>query len=1011
MDAPDRSRTVARSLRSAWGGRPPETSRIVASVVLLVVILYGGGRLIGLPLPVPGLIRPAAEVRLDHGIPGITRHAELALAGTTRAGASVTALIDHVTAARVFTGPDGRFELALMLPGHGEHQVRIEVRYGHQRIDELLESTIRWVADEVATPRLLAVEWWAELGGYYLVVGATPGSRIGVEGATLEPLQDERIGPTGRAGFLITTDGSTKPTLTAMEDEGTVSAPTEPLDLPALAADPPQVEAAERVDASVTLVIDRRDVTRTWVATLDPGRVEIASLTSGAIAPQTFLEEVTGPAGIAPVNSTGCLVGTIRTGQSDLEVSSDAATLTLVDSFPGVITQWNGFTDSPGLSLCLPRGMPARRDTGFVEVRLRDFVFESVSIPPTSASTETSDSGVVERVYRWDRIPFDTRVDLRLGPAAPSILSLVPKLDATTDTDIGDGRVRFLDALVWRLLGSLGTLLLLAIVTSRLAAGLGQRGAPVRNVLVVTLALGLAPAFSRLDLAATELSNVPALLGIEDLSVRWTFAEWILSGFVTAVAAGAAWALRRRRQPFWEAVALALALTGAGWLGLTVVGRGALAIVAGPDPIRPELVRLVTWFAGLLVIVVPLTYLWAELRRVADPGRRNPARAGMIRWVAGASIAAALLSLPAGVEGGVGATQAQAWSWMRLTLGNLASLATVVVGIAVLVLLVLVTRHAWAASKAWDVDAADPQQPTSPSSERPGATARWHLLPALATIVLAGFAITTSGGLQPLSFVAALATFAVWLRPATPPAATPIATASATPSAATHPSSAGGSADVPRAEGSAPPALAAPQPTWSVWSNVRFALGCGLAFLTLPLVLYITQYPIAGVSRADALYLQHVLVTLGRFSLSWLFVALGFGLGFEHLRGRTGLRKGLLLGLAILLVTVPFQAIYGILTVFSPLELAIWIFDVVAFTTLLGAAFDLRQANAEAPLDFFQPNAVLAKLREQSGVPALVTGIGIVLATIVTTTSGLITNQIVQIVTQVVTPFLPLPPT
>jgi hypothetical protein len=645
------------------------------------VVLYGGGRLIGLRLPVPGLERPAAEIQLDRPVPAITRDGEMTLTGTTRAGASATALVDHVTVDRTFTGPDGRFSLHLTLPRPGEHSLRIEVRYESRRIDELLETTTRWVSGDVVTPKLMAVEWWAELGGYYLVVGATPGVEIRADGGTLEPLGDARVGPTGRAEYLITTDGVTLPTLTATDDGGVSSAPTQPLDLLALAAESPPVDPVDRVVASVTFVIDRRDVSRTWAVTLDPERVEIASLTSGSIDARAFLEEVTGPAGIAPLGSSGCLVGTIRAGQSDLEIG-DEASVTLVDSFPGVITQWNGFSDSPGLSLCLPRGMPARRDSGFVEVRLRDYVFDSVSIPPTNATTVTSDSGVVERVYRWDRIPFATSVDIRLRPAAPSILSLVPRLATSADSDLGDGPTRFVDALLWRFLRSLGTLLLLAIVTSRLGGGLGSRQLPARNVLVVALALGLVPAFGRLDLAAVSLSNAPPFLEIENAvrnatgagidtrtelawaSLRWTIAEWILTGLVAVAGSVAYWLARRRRRPFWRAVAFALVLAGLGWLALTVLGRAALTLADAWTLTDARAVRLAAWVSGLALLTVPLTYLLVAIGRLADPGRPRPTAPRLLLMALLASVVAALLSVPAGVEGSIGSTQDVAWQWM-----------------------------------------------------------------------------------------------------------------------------------------------------------------------------------------------------------------------------------------------------------------------------------------------------------------------------------------------------------
>lgn len=1005
MTTPSRAGGSGRGVRSAavriWRKRPADTAALMAAFALLVVVLYFGGRLIGLPLPVPGLDRPTATVRFDPPIKAITRTGVVRVAGTTQPAAFVTAFVDDVAGPSLITGPDGRFDFQVELKTRRDHQIRVEVRYGEGRVSEAATADVRYVEDAVPTPIVVAVDPWPRLNGYYVLLNAEPGATIAATGAGLEQLEGSKVGPAGRASFLIKVDPAAPPTLTATDEDGVVSAPTAPLDLAALASAEPE---PKEVEATVIFTIDRRDVTRTWTATLDRERRELTRLTTGAVHAVTFLEEVTGPAGIAPFGLDGCLVRPFRAGQVDLAIG-DQATITLVDSFPGVVTQWNGFTDSPGLTLCMPRGMPARQDTGYVEVHLRDFVFASASIAPSSARTEQTEDGVTERIYRWDRIPFETNVDLRFGPLSPSIMSLVPHLDpAVGDADL-DGRARFIDALVWRFIRSAGTIALLALIAAGLGSQLRSREAPFRRVLEVALAFGLVSAMPRADLVALQFSIQPILLSIENDGLRAAVAEWLIVGLVVVLALAAHWWARRRRRRLLQSLSLALAMAGTGWFAVIFLGRGALAAVAvtvGTNHL--EWVRLASWLCGIVVLVVPMTYVWLQMQRIIDPAHERPKRWRLALWVLVAAVLAALMSLPAGVEGAVDPTNEAAWSWMRSTFGNVASLATFVAPVIAFVLVIELAHRRWTEQVWFEIDAQDPSVAT---------TARWHdqtsrryLLPAIATAMFAGFAITTGGGLQPLSFVLALAVFAIWLRRPADLERDAVAQREAV-AAASAPSN-------PPVESSAsagsPEQKPEPPHAFPIWSNVRFAIQCGLVLVIVPLVLYIAQYPIAQVSREDPLYLQHVLVALGSVGLGWLFVALTFGLAYDHLHGGSGIRKGLLLGLAILLITVPFQAVYGILTAFSPLELSIWVFDVLAFTTLLGVAFDLRELAKSEALDFFQPNKIIDRLKERSKAPALITAIAVVLGSIVSTTSGLITNQIVAIVTQVVAPFLPQVP-
>jgi len=994
-----------------------EIVRLIGAIALFGLVALWGASAIGLPLGAIGIALPATAVRLDEPIPPITREASIQVGGVTRTPATVTAYVDRARIDTILVGPDGRYAFRLPVTRLGSHRVRIEVRYAHPRIDELLETTIRRVPQEVPTPQIVTVEPWDAQGGFYVLLRATPGTTISGSAEIVEALNADKVDESGRAEYFVKPASDGLPTLTATDEAGVASAPTEPLDLALLAESQPAVPAAERVEANVSFSIDGRNVTRTQIVRLDKNRIELAQLTRGSIGADTFISQVAGPAGLVPVGEDGCLVNSVQHGRADIVVDEDAL-VTLVDAFPGLLTAWNGYSDNPRISLCFPEGMPARRDTGSIEIRLRDYVFASVSVPPASASIERLDSGDLERVYRWDRIPFAGRIDLGFAAEAPSLISLLPPLPSLAGAEEDEGVGRFGAALLDGFVRSAGILLLLWVVTSPVGRALGTRRGVLRNVLVVALALGLIPAFRALVPLAIGIGNVAPFADIATaLGVASTVvAMWALTAVVAAaaiaarLALGSSFARSRLRPDLWASISLAVAVAAVGVLGLSILSWAVwwlLDLRVAP----PERVRLGAWIVGAAGLAVALIYVGralVELRgRAPDPGLSAIRMLSTVIW---APLIAALMAVPAGVDARIATSQDGAAGFIESTTAGLAILVAYSMPLLVLVAVVAAVRSAWWSTAWFSIH----ENPRPPSGQRwlPKPVAG-QVVPAVAWVTFAGFAIGAAG-IGPASVILALALFGLLLRPTHDSDNLATAGVVAQERRGTLLGQALGR-PIGAPDGAT---LETPEARWwddvraaSLWSSVRFALWVGLVLQLPLLVLYVAQYPLAGVTREDPFYLQRPLLNLATFVASWLFVGLVFGLAYEYFHGTSGLRKGLVVGAAILAATVPIQFLNGITSTFSPLVVTVWVFEVIAFTTLLGAMFDVRVLRREGRLDLARPREALRELGVISGLPEVVTGAGVLLTTVVATILALLSGQVTQVVTRALTPFLLLPPT
>jgi hypothetical protein len=112
----------------------------------------------------------------------------------------------------------------------------------------------------------------------------------------------------------------------------------------------------------------------------------------------------------------------------------------------------------------------------------------------------------------------------------------------------------------------------------------------------------------------------------------------------------------------------------------------------------------------------------------------------------------------------------------------------------------------------------------------------------------------------------------------------------------------------------------------------------------------------------------------------------------------------------ILALTVPWQLLSGLATTISPVGIGIHVLEVVTFTGLIGAVFDLRLLQLGARVQFGRPRQLLRDVGVVSGLPDLAAAVALVAAAVATTALSLITGQVTQLLTRVLSPFLPVPP-
>jgi hypothetical protein len=220
-----------------------------------------------------------------------------------------------------------------------------------------------------------------------------------------------------------------------------------------------------------------------------------------------------------------------------------------------------------------------------------------------------------------------------------------------------------------------------------------------------------------------------------------------------------------------------------------------------------------------------------------------------------------------------------------------------------------------------------------------------------------------------------------------PPTTAPVEAPVEAPSDVAGSAPSGSAGSVPVAAGSMPAFhvdnVAALGPEDTIWGNVALGLKVGAALTVGLVLLYVGQYPFASVTTEDPYYLQRLALNVAAFIASWLILGFFFGLMYEHLRGGSGMQKGLLLGAAILVLTLPFQLLSTLASGLPLISITIRVLQVLAFTTSLGIAFDLRLMRRVGRLRIARPRRVLHDLGGMSGSSQVATAVLFIVGSIV----------------------------
>lgn len=131
--------------------------------------------------------------------------------------------------------------------------------------------------------------------------------------------------------------------------------------------------------------------------------------------------------------------------------------------------------------------------------------------------------------------------------------------------------------------------------------------------------------------------------------------------------------------------------------------------------------------------------------------------------------------------------------------------------------------------------------------------------------------------------------------------------------------------------------------------NAAFAVrrGAPLAGIAIAISLAFSLPVISN--EVDPLVLLRVTLNVGAAALYWIGVAFVFGLGFEFIRGRTGVRKGLWMGVLAAAALGPSSLIDFAVGRGDALRAITDLVLLIAYLLILGLAFDLKVTRRFAP--------------------------------------------------------------
>lgn len=196
-------------------------------------------------------------------------------------------------------------------------------------------------------------------------------------------------------------------------------------------------------------------------------------------------------------------------------------------------------------------------------------------------------------------------------------------------------------------------------------------------------------------------------------------------------------------------------------------------------------------------------------------------------------------------------------------------------------------------------------------------------------------------------------------------------------------------------------------PSASPWQNAVRSTRYGVLLQLVPLFLYIAFFLPMTLSSNDPRLWLELVSKLTVFVAGWAALAFFFGLFYEHLAEPTGLRKGLRFGLLVLAITLPWSLLAASQGRVLPSVVAFDALELVLFVAALGLLFDL----AVLGVDDFQLGklkSAVSSLTATSGLRPVAVFVGGLLTAAAVAIVSLLQGQIAELVSSVLSPFLPL---
>ena len=949
---PEQASTASSSSRRASRRVLATARRELPIGIVVLVVLVAVGVVVGITAQIATqrttrlLALDGANTTSQDGVQ--TTAATYVATGHTEPGAEVRWEVDGVRSRTYETADEyGRFELQVPIDV-GPHVVRISADTPplRDREDEVAEVRVTRASDPPATPRLLGLERSDRQP--LLTIWSEPGTTLeSVPRAGYASSQE----PGGRATIQLFDEQVTSLDIFAVNSDGHRSAArhVDLLDpeprLDGLVPDGP----APRIDTTVRLT--RSSATRSIHASLP---AETAGLNGILVAlRQGDSLGSKAPFGVTPLSVAGganpidCDWETFWSRSQPPKVTAPGSVEIQDES--QLEYRWAGpvATDSNTIRICAPAGIPSAGTDGSLELITKAGLIERAVPEPTSVETRDGE----------DHLVFAT-----LRPHQVVTLSLVPvraKFAESFYTDfVTTGNTWGVDSVLWSAAFSvvrlIPILLLLGLAVSRTSRSRRSALAVISGVIVLVPMLALGELVANAFMIARVwdapenqawLSGVASEAGLVLTSPEepWpAIRSTLITGSIVALAVVVVpWlALRGRVQGVGKHLS---AITITSLAIVIVLLLVELAVSSGTPENQPSNEVLVVAGFGLGLLLMG----GVSIRVLRSAARELGWHLPMVAWIAVFAVVAATVALWLAPETPADAAQLASSPGGLLRQLEMTARRSVYVVWLVLPLLIVGLAIDDAGRRPWERWAKTDRRETT-------------LLVAgavLFSVFLAGFRGYVLG--LPLAPLVGGAVFYFVLlesvrnsRRLALQALTIRGERSTLLAAALSEGKEEGSTEED-GEKDEPPPQAAPTPPAAPAYPTRAIQ----AVLALPPRRYRAANTRLGVQVAGLLSLlllplylaqldtttawQSLALGLVAFMVRWLLIGALLGLLFEYIRGQTGLAKGVWLGVALLLVRVPFDLVelslgwttIGVVT-FSMLQ-------TMAVATAVGLAFDV----------------------------------------------------------------------